>query len=208
MASGAAAFQRELGARLAETLGGYQFLRTHAELRKASEAGWNSLFIQGASRSSPFVSINFGFGCRYAAAARLEKALGIEPAREHIAQNSLNRAHMKGLPMGGPGKGSWSLDIRQAIDANLLGELARAVEHTAQPFFARFATPLAARDALSAGDPWCFGGAMAWRHVLVLDALLGDLDHFRNWSRRLGPLDLAQAEPLLARAEAVLATQA
>jgi hypothetical protein len=203
MSSDARKYLQALGAGLAEALGpGYRFHKSALELRAATDAGENLVTLGGAMRHSPLVDVAFHFGCSYGAAKAVAKQLGLQ-AGPHIVQYSLNRASMKGLPMSGPGRGSWSVHIGTPPDATLLAEIATAIRGMAAPFFERFAGMAAARDAVAADDSWCLGGRMQWRSVLALDAALGELDHFRAWAARLDPLNAQEAHGLLLRAEAL-----
>lgn len=203
MSSDAKNYLQALGAELAGALGpGYRFFKSALELRAATDAGENLITLGGAMRHSPLVDVAFHFGCSYGAAKAIGKQLGLQ-AGAHIVQYSLNRASMKGLPASGPGRGSWSVHIGTPPDAVLVAEMAAAVRGMADPFFARFAGMAAARDAVAGDDPWCLGGKMQWRNVLLLDAALGELDHFRQWATRLDRLNAQQANDLLLRAEAL-----
>ena len=188
-------FLQELGASLAQILGGeYRYFKSRLELRQASDGGNNVLILAGSNKYSPSISLSFYFGRNFAAAKRLEKRVGGYQFPYHIQQYSLNRRAMPGLNCSGPY--TWSLDINDPPRA-LSSEIVAAVRGIANPFFARFSNMEVARDAIASDDPWCFGGFPFWRQLLVLDAALNDLPHFQRWSKGLGPFERSQAEARL-----------
>jgi hypothetical protein len=86
---------------------------------------------------------------------------------------------MQGVAYAGPD--SWSVDI-SAPPPDLSLQVAAAIHGMADPFFARFDELRSARDAIAAGDPWCFSGQLFWRNLLLIDAALDDLPHFEAWA--------------------------
>jgi len=117
--------------------------------------------------------------------------LGNSPSYYHIQQYSLNRNHMKGLEYAGPH--SWSLDISKPI-VSLVSEIKYAIDGIAVPFFERFHSLESAREAIASDDPWCFGGRIFWRQLLILDAAMNEICHFRNWAAVLDDFQRNQAE--------------
>jgi hypothetical protein len=192
MSSAAMAFQQEVGAQLARALGeDYKFFRSRLELRRPCGDGFNVLVLSGSNKYSPFISLEFYFGRNFAEAKRIEKLLGPTTFHYHIQQYSLNRNRMSGLVYEGPY--TWSIDITRPM-GSLLSELVSAVEGMANPFFERFATIRAARDAVASDDDWCFGGPIFWRQLILLDAAMEDLGHFKEWAVQLDDFNRSQAE--------------
>lgn len=196
--STANSFKQELGAELARALGpSFRFYKSRRELRRETDHGHESVVLAGSNKWSPLISVSFYFGVCFSAAAKIEKLLQSKPlAYYHIHQYSLNVRHMAGLGYEGPC--TFEVDLT-APSPGLREDLARAVTGMAFPFFERFRDMRVARDALVAND-WCLGGRTSWRHVLLLDAALHDLAHFRDWTKQtLTEFELQQARPLLQR---------
>lgn len=208
MSSDAKKYLQALGAELAAALGpDYRFYKSALELRAPTGTGENVITLGGAMRGAPFIAIAFHFGCSFTAARAVAKQLGLQAVGPHISQYSLNRASMKGLPASGPGRVSWDVHTGKTPDATLVPEMVTAIRGMALPFFERFADMAAARNAVAANDAWCLGGTAQWRNVLVLDAALGELDHFEAWAARLDRLNAQEASDLLRRAEAERSTR-
>ena len=189
-------FQRRLGADLAAALGApYRFFKARLELRAEAPDGHNVVILAGSTKYSPSISVNFYFGRNFAEAKRIEKRLGDHQFYYHIQQFSPNRRHMNGLDYSGPF--TWSVEINNP-PRTLAAELAEAVRGMAAPFFERFSDMRAARDAVAANDPWCFGGKTCWRQVLLLDMALNDLEHFERWRANLHELAQRQASEMIA----------
>ena len=168
----------------------YRFFKSRLELRAPSDDGENVLVLSAASKFSPYISLAFYFGRHYAVARPIEKLLEYTRWPYHIQQYSLNRTHMSGLTYSGPY--SWSIDITNPMES-LVSEIESAVHGMAEPFFKRFATISAARDAIAADDPWCFAGPIFWRQLLILDGAMDDLNHFRKWAVCLDDFNRTQA---------------
>lgn len=180
MASASQAFLQKLGDELTEMLGpGYRLLRSRRELRAEAPNGYRSVVLHAATKYSPFIGLAFYFGCVYSAVRPIEDLLGPHRAVFHVQQFSYNRPHMQGLSYSGPD--SWSVDV-SAPSPDLSPQVAAAIHGMADPFFARFEELQSARDAIAAGDAWCFSGQLFWRNLLLLDAALGDLHHFEAWA--------------------------
>src|SRR5437868_11304865 len=91
-------FQRNLGANLANALGGqYRFFKSRLELRADAPDGHNVVILAGSTKYSPHISVDFYFGRHFAQAKLVEKRLGSHQFYYHIQQLSLNRKHMAGL---------------------------------------------------------------------------------------------------------------
>jgi hypothetical protein len=196
MPTNSARFTQWLGAELARELGGrYKFFKSRAELRAVASEGHSVVILAVAAKYSPQVSVAFYFGRNFALVNALERRAGRYQFPHHIQQLSLNRAALALLPYDGPSQ--WSVDIGDA-PSTLVAEVAAAVEGLAAPFFERFASLRAARDALVAKDPWCFAGPFFWRQLLHIDLALGEAEHFVQWSQVLSSHDKAQADAELA----------
>jgi hypothetical protein len=188
-------FQRDLGAAVVDVLGGaYRFLKSRLELRAAAPGGHNVVVLAGYTKYSPRISVDFYFGRNFAAAKRIGKRLAVSQFYYHIQQFSPNREHMSGLEYTGPY--TWSVDICNP-PSSLVAELAAAVRGIAVPFFERFVDIGAARDAIAASDPWCFGGKPCWRQLLLLDMAMNDLGHFEHWRGVLDDLSQTQASEMI-----------
>lgn len=167
------------------------------ELSVEESDGHNVIILAGSTKYSPLVGVDFYFGRRYPVVTELEKRLGISPSPYHIQQYSPNLRAMKGINF--TGTHSWSVDITHP-PAELVAELANAIRGIAEPFFKRFASIQAAREALAANDPWCFGGKIFWRQLLRVDLALNDPAHFEEWAREhLGDFERAQAATIVER---------
>jgi hypothetical protein len=121
----------------------------------------------------------------------MEQRCGLYKFPYHIQQFSVNRGALVGLAYQGPF--DWSVNIHEPL-GQLPVEMAAAVRGMAIPFFERFETLPSARAALADDDPWCFGGAGFWRQLLHVDLAMGEVERFREWSRRLSDYDRDQAE--------------
>jgi hypothetical protein len=195
--SAAAKFQERLGAEVTELLGsGHRFLKSRTEIQTAALQGHNVVILSGSNKYSPFVDVAFYFGKNFAAAKALERKHGLHQFLYHVQQYSRNRASFSELSFSGPC--TWSVDITSP-PPNLAQEVASAIRGLAEPFFSRFEDLRAARDALAADDPWCFGGPAYWRQLLHLDLALGDLEHFDAWSTCLDDFSRGQARERIAK---------
>ena len=197
MASSAELFQQQLGAQVAALLGGkYKFFKSRLELRAEAPDGHNVIILSGSNKWSPHISLSFYFGRNFSDAKRVEKLLGEHQFYYHIQQYSLNRESMQGLTYRGPY--TWSVDITAPPDS-LASEVVAAIHGIADPFFERFATIKAARDALAADDPWCFGGKPFWSQLLLLDLAMGNQPHFERWAERLDDFTRSQVDEKLSK---------
>ena len=187
----ATAFLQQLGAEIAKGLGAeYKFFKSTLELRAPTPGGHNVLVLSGSNKYSPHISISFYFGKNFAAAKKVEKIFGSHRFYYHITQYSSGRQPLYAATYKGPD--NWQVDIT-APPANLAAEIVEAIRGMANPFFERFNTIQAARDAIAAYDPECFGGSLFWRQLLLLDLAMNDLLHFEQWSKTLGVFEREQA---------------
>jgi len=198
--SKSAAFQKHLGEQLATRLDGFKFYRSKLELSRKTIDGTDVILLSGSSKWSPLISVSFYFGRRFDQVMALEKRHGEHPMPCHIQQYSLNLAHLKGINYVGPH--TWEVDICKPSPL-LATELTAAIQAIAFPFFERFSSLQAARDAIATNDPWCFGSrGPSWISLFKLDAAMGDLAHFRRWSNCLEPFYSAQAKTMLRKYDA------
>jgi hypothetical protein len=193
--SAAAAFQRNLGDKLAVHLGGdYTFLRSKLLLKRSMPSGNLTVVLSGSNKWSPLIELAFYFGVTFPEITSLERRLGIHPLLMHIQQYSPNcSVRAAGLYKE---RCSWSVDITSP-QSDLVEEIAVAVEGLAIPFFEDYGSVLSARDAIASNDPNVFGGPIFWPQLLRLDLALGDLEHFEKWSEALDPLSLSQAREII-----------
>jgi hypothetical protein len=199
MASASSLFQHRLGEQLAKTLGGeWKYYKSRNELRAPAEEGDRVIILSGSNRYSPDVDVAFYFGCKYTAASKVEELLGGHQFYYHIQQYSYNRHAFSKLPFAGPS--TWSVNI-ESPPSDLPLEVANAIHGIAFPFFERFASMRAARDALAADDPWCFGGKGLWSQTLLLDLALNDVAHFQDWASDFDAFTLSQAQERIAKYE-------
>jgi hypothetical protein len=190
-------FLRDLGAVVAAELGPeFSFSKSKLELKRKVLEGHDVVILSGSSKHSPFVNVAFYYGKNFAVARSLEKATCAYAFPYHIQQFSPNwRSESAETHRAG---GSWSIDINNP-PPDLARQLVEAVHAIAFPFFARFSSLVVARNALATDDPDCFGGAVFWRQLLRLDAALGDLVHFQQWSQCLDEWTRSQAEAEIAK---------
>ena len=191
------AFRKTLGRELAALLGErYTFLGSRDELRADAPGGRDVVALHVASQFSPALTVSFYVGRNFDAARRVETLLGLPKAYYHIHKHSTNAERLTGLDY--PGPHSWHVDLA-APAAGLAREMAAAIRAIGGAFFARFATLGTAREALARDDPWCQGGAVAWRQLLLVDLALGDPAHFEAWASGLDPATRAEAQELITR---------
>jgi hypothetical protein len=184
-------FLQQLGEQIASSLGAeYKFYKSRLEVRTAVPGGHNVIILGGSNQSSPRISISFYFGKNFASAKKIEKMCGSHQFYYHIQQYSIGRSYLYGSQYQGPD--TWSIDITSP-PVNLLTEIVEAIHGMAMPFFQRFNTIEAARDAIAADDPWCFGGPFYWRQLLLLDLAMNDISHFESWAYKLDDYNRQQA---------------
>ncbi len=186
----ATTFLQRLGAEIAKSLAGYKFFKSTLELRVPVPGGHNVIILSGSNKYSPHISLSFYFGKNFAEVKKIEKILGPHRFYYHIQQYSLGRQPLYAATYQGPD--NWRVDIT-APPPNLAAEIVAAIHGMANPFFERFNTIQAARDAIAADDPGCFGGPPYWRQLLLLDLAMNDLSHFERWSGKLGDFEREQA---------------
>lgn len=197
MTSNSQTFLRDLGAVVAVELGPeFAFSKSKLELKRKVLEGHDVIILSGSAKHSPFLNVAFYYGKNFTAARSLEKATHAYTFPYHIQQYSPNwRSDSAKTYRGG---GSWSIDINNP-PPDLAQELVAAIHAIAFPFFARFSSLVVARNALATDDPYCFGGPVFWRQLLRLDAALGDLPHFQQWSQCLDEWTRSQAEAEIAK---------
>jgi len=174
----------------------WKLYRSRLELRTPSCGGENVIRLCPATRFSPSIWFNVTFGRFYPEVRRVKRLCGWQPSFMHVDYNTYNVRHMERLSYSGPVE--WDLDVRDPLPATLVPEVLAAVEDIAVPFFERFATIDSARDAFASGDSWVIGGPVAWRRILLLDAVLDDFGHFEEWSAVILEHDQRRAAEALA----------
>lgn len=193
--SAASEFQRQLGADVVKLLGSdYSFRRSSLRFSKPISNGLLAATFSGSNKWSPSIHLDFYFGIAFSQLSAVEKRLGLlgrYAQSMHLCQYTPN-CNVRRL---GPFKGqcSWVVDIRSP-PPNLAQDVAQAINGLAVPFCEAYGSLEAARKAIVSNDPYVLGGWLAWRTVLYIDFVLGDLKHFEEWSRILEPVYLKQAK--------------
>lgn len=197
MTSNSQAFLRDLGAVIAAQLGPeFTYSKSKLELKRKVPEGHDVVILSASAKHSPYINVAFYYGKNFAAARALEKEAHAYAFPYHIQQFSLNWRF--GSAKTYHGEGSWSIDLNDP-PPDLAWKLVAAIHGIAFPFFSRFSSLLAARNALAADDPDCFGGPPFWRQLLRLDAVLGDTPHFQQWFQCLDDWTRSQAEAEMAK---------
>jgi hypothetical protein len=193
-------YLRALGEELANVLGdGFKFYKTNLELRRKSENGQDVIILGGSTKWSPYISVSFHYGKQFAVVRKLEKCFGEEPMPYHIHHYSPNARNIEGLEY--KEQDTWEVNIEDPSSA-LVNEIANAIKGIAYPFFERFAQIEEARNALALGDSWCIGAKGAfWHTLLKVDAAIGDIEHFKEWSNCLSGFHGNQAQLAVERYE-------
>jgi len=201
--SNADQYLKGLGEEIANLLGnGFKFYKSKLELRRKSENGQDIVILGGSTKWSPYISVSFHFGELFNSVKVLEKRLGEGAMPYHIHHYSPNAQNMKGLKY--KGKNTWEVNI-QNPPPTLSKEIASAIQEIAFPFFERFKNIEEARNALAQGDSWCIGAKGAfWRTLLKIDAAIGDIEHFKEWSNCLSGFNKEQAKMAIEHYEHVL----
>jgi hypothetical protein len=185
MASPLKIYRDDLGARLHQLLGAdWKFYKTQMSFVKKDSCGKQEIILDSTAKFSPWVDFSLYFRRYFTLEPAALQAVG-GFNEFFISQNSHNRAHMKGLPFPGAGRGVWSVNISQPVPAGLPEEFMRFIENTVQPFFAMFFNPEAWRDDLAHGrfsDGWGRQKFDYWKELLVLDLHLHDAEHFESWA--------------------------
>ena len=203
MTSNSQAFLRDLGAAVAAQLGpDFAYFKSRLELRRKTPEGHDVVILSGSAKYSPYVNVAFYYGKNFAAARALEKAADAYAFPFHIQQFSLNWRPSPAKTY--QSEGNWSIDLNNP-PPEFARELVSAIQGIAFPFFSRFSSLTVARRALAANDPDCFGGPMFWSQLLRLDAVLGELSHFEQWSHCLDDWTRKQAQAELAKFAGVTA---
>jgi hypothetical protein len=190
-------FKQALSAEITRHLGQqFKFLKSRMELRQEVSEGHHVVIISGSNKYSPHIGVDFYYGKCFSAARQIEKRLGIYSFPYHVQQYSPNfRPHG---PASYAGPCTWSVDLSQP-PSGLAEQLVQAIQGIACPFWDRYGTMLAARDAIALDDPGVFGGPAFWRQLLHLDMALDDLAHFEAWSSKLNKLSRKQADESIQR---------
>ena len=190
--SATADFAKQLGADVTDILGGsFKYKRSRLELSRPVAEGHDVVILSVTGKYSPFVNVAFYFGKNYKQAKEIERSIGEYQFPYHVQQYSPFRQPLYSKTYNGPD--NWDINLQEP-PKNLPSELADAIRGMTQPFFDQFQVITAARDAIASGSPDCFSGQMFWRQLLLLDASLGELDHFRNWMSCLDDWTRNQAE--------------
>jgi|SRR5262245_16488725 len=190
----AAEFKQLLGAEVARRLGHqFKFYKSRTELRAEVADGSHVIIIAGSNKYSPFVGVDFYFGKCFSAARAIEKQLRICSLPYHVEQYSINFQLRGYASYHGPC--TWSVDINDP-PGSLVDELVVAIQGIALPFWEKYGTMVAAREAIAADDRDVFGGRLSWGQLLRLDLALDDLEHFRAWSAQLDDLSRKQVKSL------------
>lgn len=185
-------YKKKLGQEIADLFGGeFKFYKSKLELKRKRAKGFDVIVLSGSNKWSPFINVTFYFGRNFDAARKVEKALGDYPMPYQIQQYSPNVSSMEGL--GYNGDGTWEVNLEEPPQ-NLAVTIKKAIEEIAFPFFDKFTTLDAAQEALAEDHSWCFSPKGPFYHMLFkIDAALGDLEHFKNWSECLDEFYAKQA---------------
>jgi hypothetical protein len=195
-------FAKQLGADVAEALGAdFKYARSRLELRRKVPEGHDVISLSVKGKYSPHLNVAFYFGKHFTAAAKVEEALGGYRFPYHVQQYSPHRQPLYQATYAGAD--NWDVDLNDANE-HLVSDLTTAIRGMAYPFFAQFSRMASARDAIANADASCFSGPMYWRQLLLLDAALGDLGHFKAWSTALDDWSREQAQAELAKVESAM----
>ena len=185
-------YAKQLGADLTDILGGsFKYKRSRLQLSRSVAEGYDVVILSVTGKYSPYVNVSFYFGKNYTRAKEIEQSIGDYQFPYHVQQYSLARQPLFASTYSGPD--NWDVNLQEPPQ-NLPLELADAIRGMAEPFFDQFQSIEAARDAIASGSPDCLSGNMFWRQLLLLDASLGELDHFRSWMSCLDDWTRNQAE--------------
>jgi hypothetical protein len=188
-------FKQRLCAQVAKQLGlQFRFFKSHMELRAEVPDGYHVVIISGSNKYSPYVGVDFYYGKCFTSARKLEKRLAIYSFPYHVQQYSPNFRSGSARLFTGPT--TWSVDATDP-PLDLAEQVAEAIRGIANPFWERYESMVAARDAIAEDDPGVFGGPAFWRQLLHLDMALGDLEHFTTWSSRLNDFSRGQADEVI-----------
>ena len=195
-------FAKQLGAELTDILGGsFKYKRSRLELSRPTEGGHDVVILSVTGKYSPFLNVAFYFGKNYEQAKDIERSLGGYQFPYHVQQYSPYRQPLFARTYDGPD--NWDIDL-QTPPPSLPSEVAAAINGMALPFFEQFQSKAVARDAIANGSSDCFSGPMSWRQLLLLDASLNDLEHFRAWISCLDDWTRDQAELELVKVAQVI----
>ncbi len=181
---------------LAHRFADFRYIRSKNTLSRDREDGADVIALSAATAYSPNISLAFYFGRRFFKATEVEKRCKWKASYYQIHQFSYNASAMTNIGYSGPNR--WTVDAVSG-QPSIIDELTTALEAVALPFFLRFTSLRAAQAAISIRDSWCIGAdGPFWRQLFAIDAALGDLGHFRAWSRTLDPFYAPQVAEALA----------
>jgi hypothetical protein len=182
--SAADTYKKKLGQEIADLLGDeFTFYKSKLMLKRKRASGFDVIILAGSNKWSPLIDVSFYFGRNFDNARKVEKALNAHPMPYQIQQYSPNVNSMLGLDYSGDG--NWEVNIEESSQ-DVAIKIKSAIEKIAFPFFERFTTLEAAQEALTKEDSWCFSPKGPFYHMLFnVDAALGDLEHFKKWSKCL-----------------------
>ena len=185
-------FSKQLGADISCILGeSFKYRRSRLEFSRPVAEGHDVVILSVSGKYSPFVNVAFYFGKNFCRVKEIEKSIGDYQFPYHVQQYSPYRQPLFAATYNGPD--NWSINLQDA-PKHLAEHVANAIHGMALPFFNQFQDIATARDAVAGNSPHCFNGPMFWRQLLLLDASLGDLDHFRAWATCLDDWTRDQAE--------------
>src|SRR5262249_31850463 len=149
-------FKQLLGVEVARRLGEqFKFYKSQTELRAEVWDGSHVIIISGSNKYSPFIGVDFYFGKRFSAARAIAKRFGIYSFPYLLQLSSPNVQSRGYASYSGPC--SWSIDPNQPPQ-DLAEQLVQAIQGVACPFWEKYGTIVAARDAIAANDRDVFGG--------------------------------------------------
>jgi hypothetical protein len=198
--SAADKFKKKLGMELeALFLGEFKFYKSKLELRRKREKGFDVIVLSGSNKWSPLIDVSFYFGRNFDLARKVEKELDSYPMPYQIQQYSPNVNAMNGLEYSGDG--IWEVNIEEPPQ-NLAVIIKKDIEKIAFPFFEKFTTLETAQEALANDHSWCFSPKGPFYHMLfMIDAALGDLEHFKKWSKCLDDFYTEQSQEYISKLE-------
>jgi len=197
MASASSEYLQGVAIGVAKLLGTeFKYFRSRNEFRRAVPEGHDVVVLSSSNKWSPLINVSFYFGKNYSAAKRIETILGPHRSIYHVQQFAFHRQPLYAATYSGPD--NWDIDLTHPPE-DLPQQILAAIRGMAEPFFERFTSINAARDAIANEDRGCFSGQAFWRQLLLLDLTLGDIKHFLDWSASLPPFEAQQAKEQIAK---------
>lgn len=192
MASAANNFQKQLGTKLEKLFANeFKFYKSSLQLRRKSNNGTDIISLSGSNKWSPLIIVAFYFSRQFDDSKKILRIMGEDTSLTQIDQYSLNARLMTGTKY--EGCGSWTVDIDNP-QQDLAENIKIAIEALAFPFFERFSSLKVAQKASTSNDSWCLNPIGPCYHkLLLIDAALSELNHFKEWSKCLEPFYLEQA---------------